>query len=163
MKMATTKAPKQVTVIARYAHKTQGKLNGIVSYAVRSSNGKDIYCTTLINGKASGCGCPAHKPCYHMVQLEQKEQERKAVAEVVAIEPLIETPAQEVAEAPKQTYRIISLGKRERRDFVGELTQNAEDKGNLLAECREIQARAKSEDLGKRGNLNVSRGFQLMR
>jgi hypothetical protein len=49
--MATTKkAAKQVYWIARYAHKTDKKLNGIVSYAVRSSNGKDIYCTALIEG-----------------------------------------------------------------------------------------------------------------
>jgi hypothetical protein len=72
----------------------------------------------------------------------------------------------EVAEtvAPKQNYRIISLGhKKERRDFVGELTQKAEDKRNLLAECREIKARSnRSADLGLKGNFG-NRGFQLMR
>ena len=97
--MATTKAAKQVQIIARYAHKTDGKLNGIVTYAVRSSNGKDIYCTTLIEGKASGCGCPAHKPCYHMTGLEKRELDRKA-AEVVAI---VEEPVQ-VATGPRTYY-----------------------------------------------------------
>jgi len=98
---ATKKATKNVAIIARYAHKASGKLNGIVTYAVRSSNGKGIYCTTLIEGKASGCSCPAHKPCYHMTQLETRELERKA-AEVVAIveeAPVVEMPTQEVVVA----------------------------------------------------------------
>jgi hypothetical protein len=83
-KMATTKkTTKQVHFIARYAHKTDKKLNGIVSYAVRSSNGKDIYCTTFIEGKASGCSCPARKPCYHMVQLEAREALRRPIKATV--------------------------------------------------------------------------------
>src|SRR2546429_2020902 len=83
-KMATKKQPKQVQIIARYIHKTDGKPNGKVSYLVRSSDGKTEYCTTLIDGKASGCSCPSHKPCYHMSQLEAKEQERKEVASKLA-------------------------------------------------------------------------------
>ena len=81
------KQPKQVQVLARYIHKTDGKPNGRISYLVRSSNGKDTYCTTLIDGKASGCSCPSKKPCYHMTQLEAKEAARtpiKAVAVKVA-------------------------------------------------------------------------------
>lgn len=69
---------KQVQIIARYTHKNRE--NGTVSYLVRSSNGKSTYCCTLINGKASGCSCPSRKPCYHMTQLEAKEQERQDVA-----------------------------------------------------------------------------------
>lgn len=75
--MATTK---EVLVLARYAHKTNGKLNGTVSYLVRSSNGKDTYCMTLIEGKASGCSCPSRKPCYHMKGLENKESARPFAA-----------------------------------------------------------------------------------
>ena len=73
------KQPKQVQVLARYIHKTDGKPNGRISYLVRSSNGKDTYCTTLIEGKASGCSCPSKKPCYHMTQLEEREAARKPV------------------------------------------------------------------------------------
>ena len=103
--MATTKkAAKQVQVVARYAHKTDGALNGIVTYAVRSSNGKDIYCTTLISGKASGCGCPAHKPCYHMTGLEKRELDRKAVAQVVAIEIVEAEPVIVEAAQPRAYY-----------------------------------------------------------
>jgi len=50
---------KNVKVVARYAHKTDGKLNGKVTYAVESSDGSTIYCTTLVDGKASGCSCPS--------------------------------------------------------------------------------------------------------
>lgn len=76
---------KEVKVIARYAHKTNGKLNGLVTYAVRSSNGETIYCSTLINGKASGCSCPSHKPCYHMKGLEQKESARQFAAKELPV------------------------------------------------------------------------------
>lgn len=71
---------KQVTVIATYYHKTNGKLNGTVTYLVRASNGVDTYCTTLIDGVASGCSCPARTKCYHKKQLEAREQERREVA-----------------------------------------------------------------------------------
>src|SRR5882762_2027750 len=67
---------KEVKITARYAHKTNGKFNGLVTYAVRSSNGEVIYCTTLVDGKATGCSCPAHSKCYHKTQLEAKEAER---------------------------------------------------------------------------------------
>lgn len=50
--------------------------NGYVVYTVLSSNGVDTYHTTLVNGHATGCTCPATKPCYHMTQLEQNEKER---------------------------------------------------------------------------------------
>lgn len=71
--MKSQKTQKVVQVIARYFIKR----NHAVVYSVRSSNGADTYCTTIINGKATGCTCPATKPCYHMVQLEVKEAARK--------------------------------------------------------------------------------------
>jgi hypothetical protein len=74
------KTTKEVTILARYAHKTNGKLNGTVTYLVKSSDGTTKYCTTLIEGKASGCSCPAHKPCYHMKGLEKKEAARTFAA-----------------------------------------------------------------------------------
>jgi len=83
---------KSVKVIARYAHKTNGKLNGFVTYAVRSSDGSTIYCTTIVNGKASGCSCPSHKPCYHITQLVAIEAARTPVArkadESTTIQPI---------------------------------------------------------------------------
>lgn len=67
-----TKVQKQVQIIARIAIKN----SNLVVYKVRSSNGKDTYQTTFYNGKASGCTCPATKPCYHMTQLQKREDER---------------------------------------------------------------------------------------
>lgn len=69
-----TQTVKQVKIIAR----CQFKKNGIVLYKVQSSNGHDTYHTTIVNGKATGCTCPATKPCYHMTQLQQIEAERAA-------------------------------------------------------------------------------------
>lgn len=65
--------PKQVKIIARYEiHR-----NGHVVYQVRSTSGQDIYNVTLVNDKATGCSCPAYKPCYHMTQLEAREAARR--------------------------------------------------------------------------------------
>jgi hypothetical protein len=102
--MASKKNAKQVQVIARYAHKTDGKLNGIVTYLIRSSNGVDTYTTTLVNGKATGCGCPAHKPCYHMTQLEAIEAARQSV-KVVTSEPVESTTIQ-----PAKATDIATIG-----------------------------------------------------
>src|SRR6476646_4774481 len=76
------KTTKTVTIVARYAHKTNGKLNGTVTYLVRSSNGKSTYCTTLVDGKASGCSCPSRSKngCYHKRQLESLELARTFAA-----------------------------------------------------------------------------------
>ncbi|SRR5260370_41014229 len=71
-----TTSLKNVQILARYAHKTNGKLNGKVTYCIRSSNGSDFYYTTLVDGKASGCSCPAHSKCYHKTQLEAIEVKR---------------------------------------------------------------------------------------
>lgn len=89
---------KTVITLARYAMKTDGQLNGIVVYAVRSSNGQDVYQTTLVHGKATGCTCPAKKPCYHMAQLEAIEAARPAVS-VGAQTVSGATPAQTVKKA----------------------------------------------------------------
>lgn len=74
----TAKTSKNVKtqIVARYFIKR----NGHIVYAVRSSNGKDLYHTTIINGKATGCTCPSYKPCYHMTQLEEIEAERNTQA-----------------------------------------------------------------------------------
>lgn len=76
-------ATKEVQVIARYIHKDRetGKPNGTVSYLVRSSDGKSQYCTTLVDGKASGCSCPSRGNCYHKKQLEAREQESRVSAQ----------------------------------------------------------------------------------
>lgn len=72
------KPQKTVKVIARYFIKA----TGAIVYKVQSSKGNETYCTTIINGRATGCTCPALKPCYHMTQLEQREQERTENAAV---------------------------------------------------------------------------------
>lgn len=71
--MAKTAVRKQVQVVMRIQFKEH---ENAVLYIVRSSNGVDTYETTLVNGHATGCTCPAVKPCYHMTQLEQRESER---------------------------------------------------------------------------------------
>lgn len=71
--MTHKKSEKIVKIVARYALKTNGILNGIVCYRVRASKGTDTYCTTLVNGKSTGCTCPAYGTCYHITQLEAIE------------------------------------------------------------------------------------------
>lgn len=71
--------PKVVTVIARYSIKR----NGHVVYTFRGSHGEE-YCTTLVNGHATGCTCAARSRCKHMAHAEAKEQARTAHVEAVA-------------------------------------------------------------------------------
>lgn len=83
---------KKVVVVARVFI----KVTGYVCYIVRSSKGDATYCTTLNSqGKATGCTCPAHKPCYHMTQLEALESERQPRQEA----PQLVTIDQAMAEA----------------------------------------------------------------
>jgi hypothetical protein len=72
----------------------------------------------------------------------------------------IAKPAPVVIEAPKQTYRIISLGKKERYDYVAAIAEKREHKAALLGEIAEIKSR--SVDM-MNAALTTSRGFQLMR
>lgn len=68
------KATKEVQPLYRITFKDPARA-GIVVYVVLSSDGETTYTTTLVDGRATGCSCPAMKPCYHMSQLEQREQE----------------------------------------------------------------------------------------
>jgi len=123
---------KEVKITARYAHKTNGKFNGMVTYAVRSSNGEVIYCTTLINGKASGCSCPSHKPCYHMHQLEEREWARyraevarKMAAQYVSAETVKQIAEQLVAPAQVKKVALAVVSPSKKRDMMNApLTRN---------------------------------------
>jgi hypothetical protein len=56
-----------------------------------------------------------------------------------------------VAAEDKPKYSVVSLGhKKERFDLVGYVTQKSEGKRNMLAECREIKAKARQERLNRK-------------
>lgn len=74
---------KTVQMIARYEWKSDHRK---VAYRVRSSDGATEYTTYLFDGKATSCDCPARKPCYHMVQLEQHEAATQAEREARRVE-----------------------------------------------------------------------------
>lgn len=92
----TTRKPsaKIVTVIARVTVKR----NGHVIYLCRGSHGEQ-YNTTVINGKATGCTCPARKPCKHMDHCQNLEASR--VAPQVQPEP-VATIGEAMAQANEQ-------------------------------------------------------------
>ena len=96
MTTATRKATKTVQIIARVQFKADARK---VVYLVRASNGVDQYETYMFAGKATSCTCPAHKPCYHMTQLEAKEAERQPRPFTVsALHELAEAVAAEAEE-----------------------------------------------------------------
>jgi len=81
------KATKKVQLIARYALKRNA---AIVVYTVRSSDGSEIYQTTLYEGKATGCSCKATSQCYHKTQIEMIESKRvEEMCEAIALAPII--------------------------------------------------------------------------
>ena len=99
--MTTTKT---VKVEARITFKDPARA-GYVLYAVRSSNGTDLYHTTLVNGRATGCTCPARKPCYHMTQLE--EYETTFTAQIAEAEArLAETKVQEQTANERRIFAV---------------------------------------------------------
>lgn len=50
----------------------------IVVYIVRSSDDTTDYKVTVVRGKVSSCDCISHKPCYHMRDVQAREDERRA-------------------------------------------------------------------------------------
>lgn len=50
----------------------------IVVYKVMSSNGVDMYDVTVVRGKVNNCTCKSHKPCYHMRDVQAREDARKS-------------------------------------------------------------------------------------
>ncbi|GCE18956.1 hypothetical protein [Dictyobacter kobayashii] len=162
-----SKVVKQVQIIARYTHKCNTVPTGLVSYKVRSSNGKNEYCTTLLHGQAIGCSCPARKPCYHMTQLETIEQARRAEAAKKAFEAAqtattpIDAPVQPAATQDEQT--TVSEAPAVTPEQIEVLIQDHELTLLALAMKPAKPVAAPTPDIGTRGNLNGSRGFSFMR
>src|SRR2546430_8857234 len=81
MKNATSTTAKSsvpskiVNIIARVKYKEDARK---VVYFSRSSDGQTRYQTSLFDGKATSCECPAIKPCYHMDQCQAIESARIA-------------------------------------------------------------------------------------
>lgn len=48
----------------------------IVIYKVRSSDDTRDYNVTVIRGKVNNCDCDSRKPCYHMRDVQAREDER---------------------------------------------------------------------------------------
>jgi len=69
-----------------------------------------------------------------------------------------------VRDDEKPKYNVVSLSneRKERFDLVGYISRKAEGKRNLVAECREIKSRKRTEDLGQRGSFG-SKPFSILR
>jgi hypothetical protein len=70
-------------------------------------------------------------------------------------------PAPVVVEAPKQTYRIISLGKKERYDYVAAIAEKREHKAAMLGEIAEIKSRSKKDMMN--AALTQNRAFSILK
>lgn len=49
---------------------------GIVVYKVRSSDDTEDYDVTMVDSKVNNCTCRARKPCYHMRDVQAREDAR---------------------------------------------------------------------------------------
>jgi hypothetical protein len=148
-----TKTVKQVQVIARYIHKTDGQPNGTVTYLVRASNGKDTYCTTIINGEASGCSCKARSSCYHKTQLSALEVARA------------ESPEQK--EAREWSEYKVELAKKLSKQYmstqvVEQLAERQNIAMDLPVELRGYRKAAVSTDISNKGEFG-SKPFNLLK
>jgi hypothetical protein len=136
------KTTKEVTIIARYQFKNDPRK---VVYLVRSSDGKSEYCTTLIDGVASGCSCPARNgKCYHRAQLEAREEARWAtyrqeLARKLAAQYVTAQCVEQIAESLVETVA---------QPVVPPIAME------LPAEMRGYRKTAVSSDLSTKGSLN---------
>jgi hypothetical protein len=101
-KTAATK--KECFVVARYAFKTNKKLNGTVCSVVRNGEGEEYKVWTHSNGCASSCDCEGytkwHKKCYHAKHAESVEQQRRAAVSTT-------TPAAVVIVAESEPVKVV--------------------------------------------------------
>jgi hypothetical protein len=96
----------------------------------------------------------AIEPVYAMSEaVRQKLAATAKPAPVVAEEPVVE--------APKQTYRIISLGKKERYDYVAAIAEKREHKAAILGEIAEIKSRSKKDMMN--AALTQNRAFSILK
>jgi hypothetical protein len=159
------KTTKQVTIIARYAHKTNGKLNGTVTYLVKSSDGKSTYCTTIVNGEASGCSCPSRskKGCYHKHQLQALEVARAETPEQKEAREWSEYRA-ELAKKLAQQYMTVEIVEQVAESLVEMPAQEIVPPiaMDLSVELRGYRKTAVSTDLTNKGNFG-SKPFNLLK
>lgn len=57
-------------------YRVELKNRDIVVYKVVSSNGSDVYDVTVVRGHVNNCTCISHKPCYHMRDVQGREDAR---------------------------------------------------------------------------------------
>ena len=139
---------KQIQIIARYTNKQ----TGMVSYLVRSSDGKSTYCTTLIDGIASGCSCPAKSSCYHKTQLEAKESERAEKWTAYRVE---------LAKKLAATYMTSQVVEQIAEGLVA--PKNVKVARTIKQAVEAKIPAAATTDLSKKGELNTGRAFHMMR
>ena len=60
----------------------------IVVYKVRSSDDTQDYEVTLVRGRVNNCTCKATKPCYHMHDVQIREDARRQAAATQAMDEL---------------------------------------------------------------------------
>ena len=153
-------AAKQVKIIARIAYKRNPKA---VKYIVRSSNGVDQYETTIYNGKATGCTCPATKPCYHMNQLEAKEQQRSEATQAVAQAEQIVADAQADVRAARFAELFAKYDYRQAEKAAKASARSSSWLIDLPAPPEVPSSWVESVPLAERGVLNGHQGFSLLR
>src|SRR5258708_39275383 len=76
--MATTlKIQKQADIRFRVELKSRPR---IVVYQVRSSDDTQTYDVTVGSGKVNNCTCKSYKPCYHMHDVQIREDARRVAS-----------------------------------------------------------------------------------
>ena len=184
--MAKQQTTRNILVLNRYAIRQdcpeRGLHKGDVVLHISNDKEKEYY-TSLRRNKAHSCSCTGNaiygRNCYHIKDLSEMENARYTAAKAVKA---IEMPAQPVVDLASQAEAEFREGKvwseacgcwvtppcEDLADVVDVETtlsnwdaikRQAKDrnKAQIRAQMREVT------DLSTKGNLNVSRGFALMR
>ena len=174
--MATTKkqtAKKECIVIARYAFKTNGKMNGHICTLVRNGEGIEHKVWTHNNGCASSCDCECfekshgRRKCYHVTQIEAREEARKQSAIVtqpeVSAQPVLDDePAIIGSVADYITTEYQGLD-----DVILTSEEEAESRrireANKAAEAAAIARFVEESKRRTSAPLNGNQGFSLLK
>jgi hypothetical protein len=90
------------------------------------------------------------------------EAVRQKLAATAKPAPVVaEEPVASAVEVMKPTYRIISLGKKERYDYVAAIAEKREHKAAILGEIAEIKSRSKKDMMN--AALTQNRAFSILK
>ena len=157
----TAKKSKELTIVAIYKFKSNGKLNGTRCTLVRNEEGKEHKVWTHANGCAASCDCDGfekshgRRKCYHLKAVEAMEAARKSA--------IIEQTAQTLNISSEEVAKIAAIAAQMQQEKADAAAQR---QAELDAAKVRLNYETSAEAASKRrmsAPLNGNQGFSLLK